>query len=259
MKITILQTDIQWAAPAANMANAERLIDDAGEADLFVLPEMWSTGFATEPAGIAESEEGEAFEWMVRMAHGQKAAMAGSIAIRTREGEYRNRHYFVRPDGSFDYYDKHHLFTYGHEDQFFTPGNSRTVANYKGMRFLLITCYDTRFPLWMRYNDDYDAIIIVANWPSNRQLAWHTLVRARAIENQCHVIAANRTGTDPCSTYTGESCIIDAYGNTLAQAEGNSQQTVSATIDIVRQRHFREKFPVLRERDILKDFSALYT
>ena len=131
MKITILQTNIQWAAPAANMANAERLIDDAGEADLFVLPEMWSTGFATEPAGIAESEEGEAFEWMVRMAHGQKAAMAGSIAIRTREGEYRNRHYFVRPDGSFDYYDKHHLFTYGHEDKFFTPGNSRTVSSFR--------------------------------------------------------------------------------------------------------------------------------
>ena len=257
MKITLLQSDIHWASPAANIANAERLIENAGQADLFVLPEMWSTGFATEPDGIAETEGGTALEWMVSTAQERDAAVAGSIAVRTEDNRYRNRHYFVHPDGSYDYYDKHHLFTYGHEDQFYTAGEKRTVACHGGARFLLATCYDTRFPLWLRCQDDYDVLVIVANWPANRQVAWQTLVRARAIENQCYVLAVNRTGTDPYSTYIGGSCIIDAYGNTVAQAEGDGEQTVSATLDLERQKHFREKFPVLRERD-RTDLSALY-
>lgn len=251
MKISILQTDIQWADILANHANAARLIGEAEKSDLYVLPEMWSTGFATEPQGIAEDEEGVSLRWMRMMAREKDAALCGSVAVQTANGEYRNRLYFVFPDGEYSYYDKHHLFTYGHEDQFYTAGDSRTIVSYRGVRFLLATCYDTRFPLWLRYNDDYDAIIIVANWPANRQMAWRTLTRARAIENQCHVIAANRTGVDPYLEYNGESAIIDAYGNTLAQACADGQQTVTAVLDMERQQHFRQKFPVLRERDRL--------
>ncbi|MBO4826734.1 MAG: nitrilase family protein [Prevotella sp.] len=249
MRIAILQTDIKWADAKANQANAERHINDAGQADLYVLPEMWSTGFATEPQGIAESHEGSSLEWMKRTASGLQAAIAGSLAVRTSEGDYRNRHYFVYPDGSYTYYDKHHLFSYGHEDQYYTPGTKRTVAEYRGVRFLLATCYDARFPLWLRYNNDYDAIILAANWPANRQEAWQTLTLARAIENQCLVVAANRTGSDPYSDYIGQSRIIDAYGQVLAEADGDREQCVCATFDMERQQAFRQKFPVLRERD----------
>ena len=251
MRITVLQTDIVWADAEANIRKAERLMAEAPESDLYVLPEMWSTGFATEPQGIAEEEGGRALQWMLSKANEVQAAVAGSIAVKTRgEGDYVNRHYFVRPDGSYEFYDKHHLFTYGHEDCYFRAGDRRTVAHYKGVRFLLITCYDTRFPGWMRYDDDFDAIIIVANWPANRQRAWQILTRARAIENQCCVVAANRTGDDPYSSYIGKSAIIDAYGNTLAAAHEGREEAISAVVDFGRQQHFRDKFPVLRERDV---------
>lgn len=250
MRITILQTDIVWADPEANISRADRLISQAPASDVYVLPEMWSTGFATEPQGIAEEEGGQALQWMKRKAQHANAAISGTLAIGLPgEQGYVNRHYFVCPDGRCYSYDKHHLFTYGHEDRYFTAGNERCVATFRGVRFLLITCYDARFPLWMRYADDYDAIIIAANWPSNRQHAWHILTRARAIENQCCVIAANRVGSDPYSVYTGSSAIIDAYGNTLAAATTDDEQTVTAEVDFTEQLRFREKFPVLRERD----------
>ena len=119
------------------------------------------------------------------------------------------------------------------------------MAQYKGVRFLLQTCYDLRFPVWMRNTGDYDAIILVANWPESRLNAWQTLTRARAIENQCYVIAANRTGIDPTCQYGGSSAIIDPYGRVMAEAETD----ITADIDMARLQAFREKFPVLNDRD----------
>ena len=247
MRVTILQTDIIWGSPQDNMERAGRQIKGSAASDLFVLPEMWSTGFATEPKGIAD-EKDMALSCMQRIAVQTNTAICGSVSVK-EDDHYVNRLYFVRPDQTYDYYDKHHLFSYGHEDKYYRPGNRRTVAEYKGVRFLLVTCYDTRFPLWLRYRDDYDAIIIVANWPENRQLAWQTLIRARAIENQAYVIACNRIGNDQNCKYAGGSAIIDPCGNTMAQAEENKEETISGEIDMERLKHFREKFPVLMEKD----------
>lgn len=165
------------------------------------------------------------------------------------DGTLRNRFYFVKPDGEFDYYDKRHLFTYGGENKHYAPGERRVVVEYKGIRFLLLTCYDLRFPVWARNRGDYDAIIITANWPESRQHVWDALTKARAIENQCYVIAANRTGCDPNCHYTGGSVIIDAKGHTVTQAKGQAAQTITADIDIEALHTFRCKFPVLDDRD----------
>lgn len=165
------------------------------------------------------------------------------------DGTLRNRFYFVKPDGEFDYYDKRHMFTYGGENKHYAPGKRRVVVEYKGIRFLLLTCYDLRFPVWARNRGDYDAIIITANWPESRQHVWDALTKARAIENQCYVIAANRTGCDPNCHYTGGSVIIDAKGHTVTQAKGQAAQTITADIDIEALHTFRCKFPVLDDRD----------
>lgn len=165
------------------------------------------------------------------------------------DGTLRNRFYFVKPYGEFDYYDKRHLFTYGGENKHYAPGERRVVVEYKGIRFLLLTCYDLRFPVWARNRGDYDAIIITANWPESRQHVWDALTKARAIENQCYVIAANRTGCDPNCHYTGGSVIIDAKGHTVTQAKGQAAQTITADIDIEALHTFRCKFPVLDDRD----------
>lgn len=246
MKITILQTDTVWASPDVNIAGAERLAVSAQGSDVFVLPEMWSTGFAVNPAGIAEKEP-LSVNWMMNSARKYNAAVCGSVAI-DLDGKYYNRHYFCLPDGTTYAYDKHHLFGYGGEDKYYERGDERVVVEYMGVRFLLLTCYDIRFPEWCRYRGDYDVIVCVANWPEQRNLAWETLIRARAIENECMVVAANRVGDDGHNRYIGRSAIINAYGQTLALA-GDGSQAISAGFDMAAQEHYREKFPALTEME----------
>jgi predicted amidohydrolase len=253
MKVTLLQTDIRWARPDENIRQAARMMAGATPADLYVLPEMWSTGFATEPENIAEDEaRSEALAWMQQEARERRCAISGSLAVRITDGTYRNRHYFADGrTGTLSIYDKHHLFSYGGENRFYTPGQKHTVVSYCGWRLLLLTCYDLRFPCWDRYADDreYDAIVIVANWPESRQNVWHLLTRARAIENQCCLIGCNRVGEDRYSHYTGASCVIDAFGNTLGQCRRNREDTLTVELDLEKLNHGRRRFCVLDDRD----------
>lgn len=250
MKITILQTDITWAAPAENRRRAEAAIREMPGADLYVLPEMFSTGFCTDPAGIAE-RDGETLAWMKQQAALTGAAVAGSVAVE-EEGKYYNRLYFVKPDGTEEHYDKRHLFTYGGEHEHYTRGDRRVVVEWQGVRILLQVCYDLRFPVWSR-NDrhaPYDLILYVANWPAPRIAVWNTLLTARAIENQCYVAGVNRVGTDPTCHYPGCSALIDPYGRPLTTCHTDGQPgAVTATIDLARLTAFRRKFPVLEDGD----------
>ncbi len=267
LRVTLLQTDIHWNQPEENIREVEGLMAQIDNCQaynkanenrmsmpmLYVLPEMWSTGFATEPEGIAADEDTDiALSWMRQTACSRQCALCGSIAIRLTDGTYRNRNYFVDGiSGKTTFYDKHHLFTYGHENRYYTPGEEHTVVQFGGFRFLLLTCYDLRFPVWSRYatGREYDAIIIVANWPASRQSAWQLLTRARAIENQCYLIGVNRVGDDQYNHYQGASCVIDAYGKTLAQCHKNSVEALSVDIDLEELQHRRNKFCVLNDRD----------
>lgn len=250
MIVTIFQTDVHWAQPDENIRNVQRMLDGNAGTDLYVLPEMWATGFATTPHGIAEKADSAALRWMRQTAAKHCCAVSGSLLIQTEDGKYRNRHYFVTPQQTF-YYDKHHLFTYGHEDRYITHGDSHTVAMWQGRRFLLLTCYDLRFPLWARYGraGEYDAIIVAANWPESRQQAWRILTRARAVENQCYLIGANRVGNDEFCHYRGESLICNPKGDTLAEGAANQAQALTADLDFDKLDHIRHRFKVLDDRD----------
>ncbi len=248
LKISLLQTDIVWGNTEANADAAKKAIEACPGSDLYVLPEMWSTGFATEPQGIAETDE-RSLEWMRQMSRQTGAAIAGSIATELGEGDFRNRFYFVKPSGETAFYDKHHLFTYGGEHKRYTAGESRTVVEYKGVRFLLLVCYDLRFPVWSRSHEDYDCILYVASWPTSRIEAWRTLLKARAIENQCYVAGVNRTGNDPSCAYCGGTALVDPYGQVVEQCDDNSVQTISSLLDMDELNAFRKKFPVLKDRD----------
>lgn len=250
MKVTILQTDIKWVQPDKNMVAADKLISNSPDSDLYILPEMWATGFITEPEKDYDHiKYQEALRWMKEIAQNHRCAVCGSLSTRISQLQYRNRLYFIMPNGDYYYYDKHHLFTYGGENKCYTAGNERIVVKYNNIRFLLQTCYDLRFPVWMRYKEDYDAIIVVANWPQNRQNAWNILLKARAIENQCYVIGANRVGKDEKCQYNGNSAIISPQGFTLAEAN-DKEQAITAEIDLEQLNLYRHKFPVLPDRDI---------
>lgn len=259
MRVAIIQFDIEWGKPLVNIHRVEKLISQNDKADLYVLPEMWSTGFDVSSSDMIEEEQSSvSFNWMKQFSRENKCAVCGSLAIKVSDGNCYNRNYFVTPDNIF-YYDKHHLFTLGGENKFFSRGHEHTIVEWKGLRFLLQTCYDLRFPIWSRYGvaGEYDIIIYVANWPSARKQAWDILTKARAIENQCYVIAVNRVGEDDTCTYEGGSVIVDPLGNELANVVANGNELKNNTAESVvitdlcseNLNKLRAKFNVLNDRD----------
>lgn len=251
MTITLLQQDIVWGNPTANQEAAEQAILAAAPSDLYVLPEMWSTGFATEPDGIAERDE-SSLSWMKQMAAKMDAAIAGSVATEI-DSQFYNRFYFVKPTGEVCHYDKHHLFTYGGEHHRYTAGKSKVIVEWRGVRFLLQVCYDLRFPIFARNAsegpDAYDVALYVASWPTSRREPWDLLLRARAIENQCYVCGVDRVGSDPACEYNGGTAFIDAYGHTVASCPDGKPGYITIEPDLKRLKEFRKKFPVLSDRD----------
>lgn len=248
MKVVLAQTDIVWADPESNREKARKVLASHPGADLVVFPEMFSTGFATKPQDIAEEDPSATLEWMKASAAAFNTAIAGSVALH-KDGTFLNRFYFVKPDGEVTFYDKHHLFTYGGEPEFFTAGDRQVTVEWKGWKFRLVVCYDLRFPLWCRNNDGYDALICVASWPKPRRRNWDALLRARAIEDQCYVLGVNRTGADPACVYTGGTVIIDPYGEYISTCADECECECEAELELEPLQEFRKKFPVLLDAD----------
>jgi predicted amidohydrolase len=254
MKVGIIQTDIVWCDVPTNIARAEALIAGAEVADLYIFPEMWSTGFVIEAQDVAQTEENcKALQWMISAAKRYDCALSGSLVIE-EDGKYYNRHYFVTPEGIAARYDKKHLFRLGGEAKRFTAGDKRVVVEWRGVKFLIQTCYDLRFPVFSRNRKteqgyDYDAIIYIASFPTARFGAWHTLSAARAIENECFVAAVNRTGVDIYCNYSGGSVLYDSYGDVIAHC-GESECIVVAELDINELNARRRRFPTLRDADL---------
>ena len=266
MKVTILQTDIKWADPDANEKALESALLSSEKSDLYVLPEMWNTGFlAVNNENENQNEKLSPFTFhlspftLQELARRFDAAIAGSMDVE-EDGKRYNRFYFVTPTDVYTY-DKRHLFSYAGEDKNFTAGKERTIVEWRGVKFLLQVCYDLRFPCFSRNNlkletrnqkpqgSLYDAIIYVANWPASRRRVWDVLLQARALENQCFVVGVNRVGDDPVCHYDGGSAIIDAKGKILAQVPDNTAATATAILDMESLNAFREKFPVLQDAD----------
>jgi predicted amidohydrolase len=253
MKTAIVQHIIRWNELEWNLQHISSLLDQQSGADLYVLAETFATGFLAEgSAGQAGVQSHQIFCWMQQQAHDRNAAIAGSVATVDEKGQLRNRLFFVRPDGSYDYYDKRHLFGYAGETDEYVAGERRVVTEWRGVRFLLQVCYDLRFPVFSRNHGDYDAIIYVANWPVRRCDVWQTLLKARALENQCYVVGVNIVGSDKVCEYLGDSAVINAYGETIASCTSGREETAIAVVDMEILQHFRYKFPVLKDADKFK-------
>lgn len=249
MKILLCQCDIAWGDVDTNLLSIERMVESENrEIEMIILPEMFSTGFCTEPEGVAESAEGKSFRWMRDLALRKGCAVVGSVATE-ESGRYYNRLYFVYPDGTYLKYDKRHLFTYGGEHHHYTPGTEQVVAEYKGWRIALHVCYDLRFPVFSRNRDDYDMAIYIASWPSSRLYAWNTLLKARAIENLAYVAGVNRVGNDPKCSYSGGTLLADFMGGVIGEASPGSVSTVYSVLDLESLKQFRDKFPALKDGD----------
>lgn len=244
--LTLLQLD-------AAAASAHRL-DAIGEAisrapgDLILLPEMFATGFCTDAASVAQPTDGEIVTALRAWAAGSGKAVAGSVAVRDG-ATFRNRLFFAHPTGELAWYDKRHLYRPGGETDSFTPGAERTVVEYRGIRFLLLICYDLRFPVWSRCRRDYDVILCSAAWPESRRDVWRTLLCARALENQAWIVGTNFCGGDSTGRYAGSSAIIDCYGRFRAEAPEREAACRTVHFSLDEQNRFRERFPTWREAD----------
>ncbi|WP_027378764.1 nitrilase family protein [Chryseobacterium daeguense] len=244
MKITGLNLDIVWKNKAENFQLIEKELQNQ-ESDLFLLPEMFSTGFCMDAAEVSDKNQ-ESLEFLKKISKEKNAAFCGSAPVE-EEGKFYNRMYFVKPDSQVDFYDKRHLFSFSGEDKVYTPGRERIIVEYKGFRILLQVCYDLRFPVFARNNDDYDAILYVANWPEKRVGAWEHLLKARAIENLSFVFGLNRIGTDGNNLFYQESshCFF-ADGKEISEKKGS---LVTAELNRDELKDFRKHFQFLNDRD----------
>lgn len=249
VKLYAIQSELAWQDAAANRAQFERKFADCRDADVIVLPEMFTTGFSMASESIAEAADGDSSHWLLRQAAELNSVITGSVAV--REGDkYFNRMFWASPDGELRYYDKRHLFRMAREQEHYSAGRERVVVAWRGLRFCLQICYDLRFPVFSRNRDDYDVLIYVANWPARRRHAWRSLLPARAIENQAFVVGLNRVGRDGNGhDYSGDSVIYDYLGMPLAELAEHEEGILQAELDIEAQQAFRKSFPAGLDAD----------
>ncbi len=255
LTISTIQSVLHWEDKLANLQMFEEKIQSLkGLTEVIILPEMFNTGFSLQPAGLAETMEGDTVAWMKQMSLDNRVILAGSLIIQ-EEGKYFNRLLWVLPDGTYGHYDKRHLFAYSGEDKEFTPGIKRLITSVKGWRINVQVCYDLRFPVWARQRlsdnaePEYDILIYVANWPERRSHAWKTLLCARAIENQCYVVGVNRVGKDGNDiTYSGNSLVIDPLGEVLYHM-ADEEDIFTVTLQKDKLTEIRSRFPFLQDGD----------
>ena len=253
MRIALLQYPIEWANPQANVGLLnERLQAIAGQADIAVIPEMFSTGFCTDRPGLAEEWiTGPTSQALQHMANTYDLAIIGSMIV-SEQGRLYNRGFMFRPNDTPLYYNKHHLYRSGAEAEFFTPGNKRPIWDFRGIKIRLAVCYDLRFPVWLRQDKHnlYDILICVACWPTVRIQYWDVLLPARAAENHCYAVGVNMVGTDGIQMdYNGHSVAYDTWLKDIAGFEDYEAGTRIVDFSIEKLRHFREVLPQWQEAD----------
>ncbi|MDR1865900.1 MAG: nitrilase family protein [Bacteroidales bacterium] len=251
MNISLVQYDPKWEDAPHNFARLEELLRPlSGKTDLIVLPEMFPTGFSMNVERIA-AHAADGRQWMLQQAKATGAMTAGTMATCVDRRCY-NRFYWVAPDGNAGYYDKHHLFSMSEEAGRFSAGGERKRFSLMGWEIQPAVCYDLRFPAWCRNTRSrpYDLLVCAASWPAVRRDVWHTLLKARALENQCFVAGVNRTGTDGNgSAHHGGSTVYGPKGEIVGGVRDNEEGVATVCLSLQELHRFREKFPVLDDMD----------
>lgn len=249
MKIAIFQTTLSWENPTSNRTFIEEyFISEEESFDLFVLPEMFSSGFTMNPENVAETMNGETVSWMKALALKKDCAICGSLVI-SENNSFYNRFIFVHPNGTIDFYNKRHLFSLAGEHLKYSKGTTKVIIEYKGWKICPQICYDLRFPVFSRNQEDYDLLLYVANWPKPRINAWDILLKARAVENMCYVVGVNRIGFDENGhEYVGHSQVIDELGNSITNAANNLGVFITVLVQ-KKMLETRKKLNFLDDKD----------
>lgn len=258
LKVCLCPLKIEWDNKESNLAQLKELFSTLHpQSDLVVLPETFSTGFPIakdkdKVRTLAERNTGATIDFLKQLAHRHNVAIAGSY-VADSGGSIYNRAFFIEPTGEETFADKHHLFTMAGEDKIFSRGYDRLKVRFRGWNLAMVVCYDIRFPVWCRnVNNEYDALLAVANWPEVRVDAWDKLCVARAIENEAYVCAVDCRGVDNKGyAYNGSSAVYDFKGKSVGVRQDESP-LIYATLSRERLDSFRAKFPAWRDADNFK-------
>jgi omega-amidase len=262
LKITIIQSDLHWESIDENLKMfSQKISSIKEETDIIVLPEMFSTGFTMNNKTMGEKMDGKAVAWMKKMAKEKNCVITGSVIIEENE-KYFNRLIWMRADGTFETYDKRHLFRYANEQDHYTAGNKKLIVELKGWKICPLVCYDLRFPVWIRnqwkkdystplgMTAEYDLLLFVANWPERRNHPWKTLLMARAMENQAYVVGVNRIGNDCNNVYhSGDSVALNFKGEVISKTKANEESIETITISEKNLNEWRKIFPAWMDAD----------
>lgn len=255
LSIAMVQANLAWENKTENLERLYALVSASPKADVYLLPETFSTGFTMKASLFAENETGETLLWMKNLAAEKQAAIGGSIIFSTADRFY-NRFIWMNPTGEWFTYDKRHLFKLAGEEKHYTAGRSRQTIEFKGWKIALFICYDLRFPVWSRNVDNYDVAIYIANWPDRRIAHWDALLPARAIENQAYVVAVNRVGLDGHGLHhSGHSAAFNAMGEKIAACDDGAEQISVVHLNRDTLMDTRTKLSFLADRD---DFKVFY-
>jgi omega-amidase len=252
-KIACIQMDIAFGNPEQNYKKASRLIDqaNANKPDIIVLPELWTTGYDLDNLNVtAEAEANKAKGFFMEAAVKYHSHfIGGSVANKTEAGIENTMLIFDKNGEQAGTYSKLHLFKLMDEHLYLAAGKEKGLFSLDGHKFAGLICYDIRFPEWVRAHalNDVEALFVVAEWPIQRLEHWRALLIARAIENQCFVIACNRAGSDPNNKFAGHSMVIGPWGDVLAEGE-EGEEILFAEIDLNEVKDARSRIPIFTDR-----------
>jgi omega-amidase len=254
LKVAMLQMNIEFGDIDKNYHKAEQMINEACEMyqpNVIVLPELWTTGYdLTNINELADPNVENTSHFLKELAKKNNVSfVGGSIANKTESG-IENTLLVIDHRGHFIHkYSKLHLFRLMDEHQYLSPGRYMGLFRLFGHQLAGVICYDIRFPEWIRSHTSRgaEALFVVAEWPMPRLAHWRALLIARAIENQCYVIACNRSGEDPNNHFAGHSIVIDPWGEIVAEAD-DTESVLIAEIDLRKTREVREMIPVFSDR-----------
>jgi predicted amidohydrolase len=252
LNITLAQMNIALGDVRRNMGRAEELVAEAARrgSHLVLLPELWTTGYAlSQGKELASTLNTGTFAEVSALALQHKISVVGSM-LEKRGTAVANTAAFMAPNGrSMGVYRKLHLFRLMDEDRWLQPGEAPLALDLPWGRTGIAICYDLRFPeLFRRYSVDGAKIILIpAEWPMPRIEHWRTLLQARAIENQCYIVACNTVGEIGDTVFGGHSMIVDPWGKIVVEA-GEQPQTLTVDIEMDLVDEVRKRIPIFEDR-----------
>jgi predicted amidohydrolase len=246
MKIALFQYNPAWENKEVNKQKILSMITGVEGIELVVFPEMTLTGFTMKSKEMSETIEGESFRFFSSIAKNKYVNIFAGI-IERRNNRFYNSLIHIKPDGELvKLYRKVHPFSYSGENEHYNAGAKPVHTKIRKWKIGLTICYDLRFPeLYRKYGKKKSHLIVnIANWPDTRIEHWRTLLKARAIENQCYVVGVNRVGKDPKLNYVGFSSVFDPMGKEIVSVE-NEEKIIVVELDKNIINGVREKFPFL--------------